>query len=152
MILWDGSDDAFLEISAWVGTSSETGPIFRLHEDGVTGQIYDTEHHSWVNVSIGQRVVKGSVGEHYPISPEVLAKTYTLAQPWQLVEAVCQGCGKRPHELFAYIAPAVVEGMTPAEWGYREEGTYNRRNGHFLCDGCYIQAGMPTSPHGWTCP
>jgi len=34
----------------------------------------------------------------------------------------------------------------------REEGTYNPNNGHFLCDSCYIKAGMPTGPHGWTCP
>jgi len=34
----------------------------------------------------------------------------------------------------------------------REEGTYNRQNGHFLCDMCYIKAGQPSSPHGWVCP
>lgn len=33
-----------------------------------------------------------------------------------------------------------------------EEGTYNPLNGHFLCDECYIKAGMPSSPHGWVCP
>jgi hypothetical protein len=33
-----------------------------------------------------------------------------------------------------------------------EEGTYNRENGHFLCDMCYIKAGMPSSPSGWKCP
>lgn len=24
-----------------------------------------------------------------------------------------------------------------------EDGTYNRENGHFLCDKCYLRAGMP---------
>jgi len=33
-----------------------------------------------------------------------------------------------------------------------EEGTYNPQNGHFLCDRCYINAGMPSSPSGWRCP
>lgn len=33
-----------------------------------------------------------------------------------------------------------------------EEGTYNPENGHFLCDECYIAAGMPSSPSGWVCP
>lgn len=33
-----------------------------------------------------------------------------------------------------------------------EEGTYNTTNGHFLCDTCYLNAGMPTGPNGWTCP
>lgn len=34
----------------------------------------------------------------------------------------------------------------------REEGTLNHLNGHFLCDGCYIAAGMPTAVNGWVCP
>lgn len=34
----------------------------------------------------------------------------------------------------------------------REDGTYNPSNGHFLCDRCYIAAGQPSSPTGWTCP
>lgn len=34
----------------------------------------------------------------------------------------------------------------------KEEGTYNSSNGHFLCNSCYIKAGMPSSPYGWTCP
>jgi hypothetical protein len=33
-----------------------------------------------------------------------------------------------------------------------EEGTYNRLNGHFLCDKCYLAKGMPSGPAGWTCP
>jgi hypothetical protein len=32
------------------------------------------------------------------------------------------------------------------------EGTYNQENGHFLCDGCYIAVGTPSSPTGWKCP
>ena len=33
-----------------------------------------------------------------------------------------------------------------------EEGTLNTTNGHFLCNKCYIEAGMPVRPGGWTCP
>lgn len=33
-----------------------------------------------------------------------------------------------------------------------EEGTLNPNNGHFLCDDCYIKAGMPSAPGGWVCP
>jgi hypothetical protein len=29
-----------------------------------------------------------------------------------------------------------------------EEGTYNPINGHFLCDQCYIEAGMPVGENG----
>ena len=34
----------------------------------------------------------------------------------------------------------------------KEEGTLNPLNGHFLCDRCYIAAGMPTGTGGWVCP
>lgn len=43
-------------------------------------------------------------------------------------------------------------GETPAEYIRENEGTYNRTNGHFLCDECYIAAGMPTISGGWICP
>jgi hypothetical protein len=35
-----------------------------------------------------------------------------------------------------------------------EEGTYNATNGHFLCDTCYLNAGMPSLPYpeSWKCP
>jgi hypothetical protein len=42
--------------------------------------------------------------------------------------------------------------QTRARYVATNEGTYNRVNGHFLCDTCYIKAGMPTSPLGWVCP
>lgn len=61
-------------------------------------------------------------------------------------------CGRTPGEIFAYIDLAKDEGITPEAYVVREEGTYNPRNGHFLCDKCYIEAGMPTAPYGWICP
>ena len=42
--------------------------------------------------------------------------------------------------------------MTPEQFVRREEGTFNIENGHFLCTDCYIAAGMPSSPRGWTAP
>lgn len=75
-----------------------------------------------------------------------------VTKPWEQIEAVCQGCEKRPHELYCYTSVAEMEGMSPEQWVYEEEGTYNEANGHFLCDSCYIAAGMPSSPFGWTCP
>lgn len=47
---------------------------------------------------------------------------------------------------------AGLEELTPNDWVRQEEGTYNPANGHFLCDECYIAAGMPSSPTGWKCP
>ena len=65
---------------------------------------------------------------------------------------LCVGCDKRPDELEEYIEHAAIEEMTPDEYVRQEEGTYNPENGHFLCTACYVRAGMPSSPRGWTAP
>jgi hypothetical protein len=43
--------------------------------------------------------------------------------------------------------------MSPDDYVWTHEATINRLNGHFLCNACYITAGMPTkhSRH-WVCP
>lgn len=51
-----------------------------------------------------------------------------------------------------YMDALLEEGQSRAEYVAMNEGTYNRENGHFLCDTCYIKAGMPSSPEGWKCP
>ena len=56
----------------------------------------------------------------------------------------CGRCLKMPHEIEEYITPALDEGITPSEYVVREEGTYNRATGKFLCTNCYIAEGMPT--------
>jgi hypothetical protein len=38
------------------------------------------------------------------------------------------------------------------EYIQKEEGTYNPKNGHFTCDGCYIKLGMPVTNEGWKAP
>jgi hypothetical protein len=61
-------------------------------------------------------------------------------------------CNRKPSEIDEYVDMASEESMTPDEYVQREEGTYNRENGHFLCTECYIKHGMPSSPGGWVCP
>ena len=68
------------------------------------------------------------------------------------IQPICSGCNKKPDELEEYIELAKEEGMTPNQYVKEEEGTYNKRNGHFLCTDCYIDAGMPSSPTGWIAP
>jgi len=65
---------------------------------------------------------------------------------------ICAYCGKRPAEIEEYIEAADDFGMTPDDYVKREEGTYNRENGHFACTECYIAIGMPASPTGWVAP
>lgn len=68
------------------------------------------------------------------------------------LEIRCNGCRREPDEIPEYVFCARDEDISPVEYVQREEGTYNYTNGHFLCDLCYIKAGMPTAPMGWTAP
>ena len=63
-------------------------------------------------------------------------------------------CKRRPDEISEYIAAAIEEETTPDDYVIREEGTYNHKNGHFLCTSCYIDAGQPSElyPKRWVCP
>lgn len=65
---------------------------------------------------------------------------------------LCIGCNKHPSEIEEYCDEEVTDGMTPDDYVRSEEGTYNPENGHFLCTGCYCDAGMPSSPRGWQAP
>jgi hypothetical protein len=55
-------------------------------------------------------------------------------------------------ELDAYVDPGFHRDRE--DYIKQEEGTYNKSNGHFLCDSCYIRAGMPVGDNGsrWVCP
>lgn len=67
----------------------------------------------------------------------------------------CTGCNRMPEDIPEYQDPTLYgypEDTTPTEYVLAEEGTLNGDNGHFLCTGCYIKAGMPTSPQGWVAP
>jgi hypothetical protein len=71
-------------------------------------------------------------------------------------DPICIGCARRPHEIGGYLG-CFDEDEHPtnkqvAQYVISEEGTYNRANGHFLCDACYIKNGMPSSDRGWVCP
>lgn len=61
-------------------------------------------------------------------------------------------CGRHPSEIPVYVDYARDYGLSPDAYVRQYEGTYNHENGHFLCDECYIAAGMPSSPTGWKCP
>ena len=60
---------------------------------------------------------------------------------------------KHPDQIEEYIVAADAD-ETPDGYVREEEGTYNRRNGHFLCTDCYIKAGMPSKPwpDRWVAP
>lgn len=87
-------------------------------------------------------------------SPCIRTHTEPRARPFR-----CAGCGKTPDQLPCYLAMLVGEDGTPDPtypdadaYVWANEGTLNRSTGLFLCDDCYIAAGMPTAPGGWTVP
>ena len=56
---------------------------------------------------------------------------------------LCIGCNKTPDQISEYVNMGEEEDMTPEEFVRKEEGTYNKANGHFWCTACYIDAGQP---------
>lgn len=55
---------------------------------------------------------------------------------------VCAGCSKPPAEC-GYQEYAEEAEISANEYVRQNEGTYNRENGHFWCDRCYIKVGVP---------
>jgi hypothetical protein len=74
------------------------------------------------------------------------------AEDWSV--PVCFVCLRTPEEILAYTPFAHDAGLTNTEYVIREEGTLNPLNGHFACDACYCDIGMPSGPHGsrWVAP
>lgn len=58
-------------------------------------------------------------------------------------EPRCIVCTKTPDEIEEYVDAAQEDYTTPTEWVIANEGTYNKRNGHFWCTVCYIDIGEP---------
>jgi predicted Fe-S protein YdhL (DUF1289 family) len=67
-------------------------------------------------------------------------------------ESFCIGCERTAGEIDEYIDAAADEEMSVEDYIRKEEGTYNKENGHFLCTVCYVKAGCPSGPKGWTAP
>lgn len=67
-------------------------------------------------------------------------------------QAICTGCNRVPVDISEFAPEFTGEDMSPDDYVWREEGTLNTSNGHFLCTSCYIEAGQPSSRYGWTAP
>ena len=68
-------------------------------------------------------------------------------------DVTCIGCNTKAAQLTEYIDAAIEwDYKSAAEYVISEEGTFNVKNGHFLCTPCYVQWGAPTGEHGWVAP
>jgi hypothetical protein len=74
-VQWTG--DNIAELYAWTGGRFRaTDVVHQATSPGITGEVLDVLHSTWVGVRTGHWVVKGIKGEHYPIDNVVLAETY----------------------------------------------------------------------------
>lgn len=72
----------------------------------------------------------------------------------------CPGCERYASEVEGVAQFAAEEGYdSPETYIQAEEGTYNTRNGHFLCDACFLaeenrRGCRLVGPGGgrWVCP
>jgi hypothetical protein len=58
--------------------SVTTGGGFRRIDrgDGITAEVYDYLHNTWVGVKKGQWIIKGNKGEFYPCDAEIFEAKY----------------------------------------------------------------------------
>lgn len=79
-ILWDGTPERAEEIRAWTSESHHGAPMFLLPEDVQDdwdeARVFNDQEGCWIPCPVGHRVVKGRLGEFYPISPAAVAETY----------------------------------------------------------------------------
>jgi hypothetical protein len=74
-IRWTGDNEA--EVREFAGGLFGTvTPEARVGGPGITAEVLDKLHSTWVGVKTGQWVVRGVKGEFYPIDQEVLEETY----------------------------------------------------------------------------
>jgi hypothetical protein len=70
----------------------------------------------------------------------------------EIPQPMCFGCGKRPEEIREFIRAGEEADLTPTEYVLAQEGTLNRRNGHFMCTECWVRSGKPSTSGGWVAP
>lgn len=59
------------------------------------------------------------------------------------ISTYCLCCGRKPADIKEYIVEAEVEGVSPDEFVWENEGTLNHVTGCFFCTECYIERGQP---------
>lgn len=77
-VLWDGTWERLAEIRDWIDSATTTWPeqpAFTF--DPASGlRLWNDQENCYVDCPVGHRVVKGRLGEFYPISPAAVAETY----------------------------------------------------------------------------
>lgn len=62
-------------------------------------------------------------------------------------------CNRYADQIPSVVYEARLVDLSPEQWVFQEEGTFNIHNLHFACDECYIKLGTPSAPGpGWKAP
>lgn len=76
---WTGDNEA--ELIEFTGHRFEAVPQGeRAESPDITAEVFDYLHGSWVGVYTGHWVIRGVLGEFYPIDKDVLAATYDVVE------------------------------------------------------------------------
>jgi hypothetical protein len=76
MLEWTGENlEQMQEFVGWLHEPDES-PIRKFYNGPSQAKVYNTEELAWIPCPVGHFVAKGVNGEFYPISADVLAKTY----------------------------------------------------------------------------
>lgn len=70
-VTWQGGN--YDEIRAFA-LAPDGGECFRWRNRGL--QVWNDQEQTWFSVPDGHTVIRGALGEYYPVSPEALARTY----------------------------------------------------------------------------
>jgi hypothetical protein len=71
-VRFDGEN--FLELYGFCGW--EFADLHGTDKDGISAQVHDKLHATWVGVKAGQWIIKGAKGEFYPCDPEIFEAKY----------------------------------------------------------------------------
>lgn len=73
-VLWDGTSDSTMEIFNFVGDAEH----FDYDPAKGNAEVYDYLHDTWIHVHIGDYIIRGTRGEHYPVSAKTLGDLYDV--------------------------------------------------------------------------
>jgi len=76
MLEWTGENLEQMQEFVGLLQEPEDIPIRKFYQSPSGAKVYNTEELAWIPCPVGHYVAKGANGEFYPISPDVLAKTY----------------------------------------------------------------------------
>lgn len=76
-VRWEG--DNLDEMKEWTGGKFREFP---LHDSfGITAEVFDFLHDTWIGVKTGQWIVRGALGEFYPCDNETFFWKYEEIPP-----------------------------------------------------------------------